>query len=576
MKSDIPPLFYKEYHIARNIILNKEGNSFNIGDFKEISSLKIEPDKHEDLFNNIILLYKNNLKSYRLFEEFNVKSCEKIFEISKESDIIEVQFQSSSLINSILNGNNSCFIHRCWHKDEDHKVLILKILNKNLINTQYINDISQVSVIILFRRIDLNLNENCIGKENYLVSILTNANKFASNKILKVLEFLKTIFKEYLTSTTNLDNFKFYEKHNHNIDNIEADDNYFVSEYYNELVQDWDRILDVNELENNLKSKYISRSFNLKNSNEIIKTSPISIDTSKINIEIQEELNSNIKENEKNVIDKQKQNKVTINKVFITNYNGFDKLNALSDLPFSEDEFNSVRAMNYKYFITNFPQYLAFYNEIQNRIKTKYGDSLNYINNKTIIRYAIGFSGNIERAWTFLGDYIVFKEDYIPNKLGFYKNTIKLEPHEELLEIIGTDIYGRIVMLCKSSLFIPNNWDIPVFVDYLYYNLEKAINQMCISIDKIVMINDINNVGSSNFSLSHCKVAIESMNKYYVERLANVYIINKGYFFTFVWSIISGFLPERIKKKIIVVDDSHKKEMKRIMGNELFKKLLFK
>jgi len=70
------------------------------------------------------------------------------------------------------------------------------------------------------------------------------------------------------------------------------------------------------------------------------------------------------------------------------------------------------------------------------------------------------------------------------------------------------------------------------------------------NIDKILIVIDIKDAGLGNFSVNHIKKIKETTGKFYVERLANLVIINKGFFFSVLWKVVNAFIDERVLKKI--------------------------
>lgn len=255
------------------------------------------------------------------------------------------------------------------------------------------------------------------------------------------------------------------------------------------------------------------------------------------------------------------------------NYEGLDFIEINKQLPFTLEEFHNVKAVNPISLKENYPKYYESYLELNKLVLDHYSYSKEYIDKYMLARYAIGFSGNTNRAWQFLKEYVKYKEDYCVNKLGYSKNIMSKELYDNLVIDFGSDIYGRPFVFMQANLFNPKQLKEEDLCDYLMCVMERSLDRLPKNIDKVSIILDFKGVGSNNFSIKHTKAVKEVMNTYYVERTGNIIVINKGMFFTFAWNIIKGFMPERVLQKVIVVDESKKPFLKRLLGNDLYSKL---
>ena len=72
-------------------------------------------------------------------------------------------------------------------------------------------------------------------------------------------------------------------------------------------------------------------------------------------------------------------------------------------------------------------------------------------------------------------------------------------------------------------------------------------------------------------AINHIKKIREVTGRFYVERLSSIVVINRGFFFGMIWSFVSKFLDERIKRKITVLDNTNKSLFIKIAGENLDK-----
>lgn len=256
----------------------------------------------------------------------------------------------------------------------------------------------------------------------------------------------------------------------------------------------------------------------------------------------------------------------------VLNYKYMDLNTFNKYIPFTESEFSSVERLTPNKLLEkdqlNQTNFYKTYMELCRRVELKWENTKKaYIDNSLLVRYAVGFNGNTERAWDFLQSLVEFKEDYLQNKLGYSLPFLKEEVKKNLISNIGSDIYGRPILLIKAKYFNPKQMEKEHLVDLLVLVLEETLKKLPKNIDKVLLMADLTGVNSSNSSLPHMKLIQEIMNKYYVERMANMIIINKGLFFTFIWKIIKSFLPERVINKIIIIDESKKPMLKHILGD---------
>lgn len=208
-----------------------------------------------------------------------------------------------------------------------------------------------------------------------------------------------------------------------------------------------------------------------------------------------------------------------------------------------------------------FEAYSTLKSEIPDEIKTY------NISDNEIIRYIYGWRGDVPNVKRTIVDLQLWRKDYRPSEIQFDDFKDVDFDLKSLMEVAAQDIYGRPLILIRARHLLPKKLDIDVFVKYLIFTTERAISIMPRNVDKIAIVIDIKNAGLENFAIDHLKSVKELTSKFYVERLSNIIIINKGFFFGMLWSVVSKFLDERVLKKLVVIDNSKMPWLKKILGD---------
>ncbi len=193
-----------------------------------------------------------------------------------------------------------------------------------------------------------------------------------------------------------------------------------------------------------------------------------------------------------------------------------------------------------------------------------------------LIRHIYGWKGNLDGCRESLLAMLEWRKATKPESYTFeadfaiYPNI----PFKALLHILCEDIYGRPVLKLSPGFLDPKSLSVDLFCKYLVFTCETAfarINTSSSYLDKSIMFVDLKDFGYSNLSTEHLQKVNEFTKKYYIERLAKIYLINKGFVFSMLWSIISKFLDERIHRKLVVVDKSHKASLQYLLGDNYHK-----
>jgi hypothetical protein len=186
-----------------------------------------------------------------------------------------------------------------------------------------------------------------------------------------------------------------------------------------------------------------------------------------------------------------------------------------------------------------------------------------------LIRHIYGWRGDLDGCRESLFVMLDWRKTTKPESYTFqadfaiYPN-IAFEP---LLQIVTEDVYGRPVLRLSARFLNPKALSVDLLCRYLIYVLESTCWKMKSYLDKFILFVDLKDTGYSNVSTEHLKKVNDFTRKYYVERLAKIYVINKGFLFSMIWAIVSKFMDERIHKKLVVVDKSHKASLESLLGD---------
>jgi len=111
---------------------------------------------------------------------------------------------------------------------------------------------------------------------------------------------------------------------------------------------------------------------------------------------------------------------------------------------------------------------------------------------------------------------------------------------------------GRPIMLNKGALIDVNKMtDVDKYCDYFIYFVEIYLrSKMRGYIDQMIVIGDLNNLGSNNFKMAITKRNVADTLKYGPERQYALITVNVSTFAYTVWTIIKPLLPKKTLSKI--------------------------
>lgn len=99
---------------------------------------------------------------------------------------------------------------------------------------------------------------------------------------------------------------------------------------------------------------------------------------------------------------------------------------------------------------------------------------------------------------------------------------------------------------------------------------QKIIEQSC----TIICANGLGISMVTGKTKKFMNIASSIGQNYYPEMLGNMYIINAGFFFSAVWSIVKSFIDEKTAKKITVLGSDYLTELKKHINMDNFPKIL--
>lgn len=96
---------------------------------------------------------------------------------------------------------------------------------------------------------------------------------------------------------------------------------------------------------------------------------------------------------------------------------------------------------------------------------------------------------------------------------------------------------------------------------YRFPSCSKAAGHL---IEQSLTILDMENIGVSILGgkvKQFVKIASDIGQNYYPEMLGSMYLINTGFLFSAVWTLVKGFIDEKTRKKIHVEKSSYQKKL---------------
>jgi hypothetical protein len=89
---------------------------------------------------------------------------------------------------------------------------------------------------------------------------------------------------------------------------------------------------------------------------------------------------------------------------------------------------------------------------------------------------------------------------------------------------------------------------------YALWMMEQAVAAMPEGVDKVTLISDYSSFGYDNLDNGLLKEGAELLQKYYPERVGDVYIVNYPFIMWGIWQIVSLWVDEKTRAKFHFVN----------------------
>lgn len=122
---------------------------------------------------------------------------------------------------------------------------------------------------------------------------------------------------------------------------------------------------------------------------------------------------------------------------------------------------------------------------------------------------------------------------------------------------------GRPIILNKAALVdvnqMKNDHDVQMYCDYYIYFIEVYMaEKMRGYVDQMVIIGDLDNLGTRNFKLAITKRNVADSLKYGPQRQFALITVNVSTFAYTAWTFIKPLLPKKTWNKIQIVGRNKK------------------
>lgn len=251
----------------------------------------------------------------------------------------------------------------------------------------------------------------------------------------------------------------------------------------------------------------------------------------------------------------------------------------LDDKPLQEDIENTNNAIFKKQVRKyteiendNIPQIKCFL-EIKNSMNSKYGEG--QFSDNEIARYVVGFQADQGEILSHLDDLVNFRKTLIKSEDEIF-NTKNIDNiYNNIVSVLGLDIHKRPVIIFRLAYINKNTLNQIKFnertLKYILTVFNRAIEQMTSEVDKYVVIVDVKN-GSLGALVSNesafFKKLFNIFNRFYVERLSDLYIINKGILFSTLWNNISQLIESKSVINKITISNNYRSDLSFILTKE--------
>ncbi|KAI3684395.1 hypothetical protein L6452_33618 [Arctium lappa] len=159
-----------------------------------------------------------------------------------------------------------------------------------------------------------------------------------------------------------------------------------------------------------------------------------------------------------------------------------------------------------------------------------------------------------EASFMFLR-YLRWRKMFLPNG-SISESEVPNDIAQNKMFVQGTDKSGRPITVVFGGRHYPNKTGgLEEFKRFVVFGLEKICSRMTRGQEKFVSINDLQGWGYSNCDIHGYHASLLILQEYYPERLEKLFVVHAPYLFMAIWKLISPFIDEETKKKIVFVEN---------------------
>ncbi|XP_047317524.1 phosphatidylinositol transfer protein 3-like [Impatiens glandulifera] len=173
-------------------------------------------------------------------------------------------------------------------------------------------------------------------------------------------------------------------------------------------------------------------------------------------------------------------------------------------------------------------------------------------------RFLRARDGDVEKATSMFVKYLSWRKSFVPNG-SISASEVAKDLNQNKMFMQGFDKQGRPITVGLAGRHFHLKGGIEDYKRYVVYFLDKVISRMPSGQEKFVFIGDLDGWGYANIDIRACLGALTVLQDFYPERLGKLFIVNAPYIFMMVWKMITPFIDNNTKKKIIFVE---KKDIK--------------
>ena len=104
-------------------------------------------------------------------------------------------------------------------------------------------------------------------------------------------------------------------------------------------------------------------------------------------------------------------------------------------------------------------------------------------------------------------------------------------------------------MIAKASKFLPANITPEEVIKGSMFIISAIMKAIPARLDTMIVISDVSDIGWANFDRSHATLRL-AFGQTMPERFHRAYILNYGYIFSAISTIMWPLIPARVKEKI--------------------------